>query len=117
MTPAAVRKAILAFPGVEEGPSYGTRGFKVKGKFLARFRDDETVLVLRCGFDERDFRLRADPVTFFVEPHYDGYPAILLRIRRVRPTVLREVLTEAWRRQAPKRLIAAHDLASRASAR
>ncbi|MGB7212672.1 MAG: MmcQ/YjbR family DNA-binding protein [Gemmatimonadales bacterium] len=109
MTPAAVRKAILDLPAVEEGRAYGTRGYKVKGKFLARFRDDETVLVLRCGFDERDFRLRADPVTFFVEPHYDGYPAVLVRIAKVRPAVLREVLIEAWRRQAPKRLVAAFD--------
>lgn len=105
MTPAQVRKALLNLPGVEEGSSYGTRGYKVKGKFLARFRDDETVLVLRCGFDERDFRLRADPATFFVTPHYDGYPAVLIRIAKVRPTVLREVLDEAWRRQAPKRLL------------
>src|SRR5688572_679391 len=73
------RRILLALPGVEEGPCYGTAGFRVRKKFLARLRDDDEVLVVKCGFDERDVRLRADPETFFTTDHYRGYPTVLVR--------------------------------------
>lgn len=49
------RGVLLALPGVEEDPCYGTPGFRVRGKFLARLRDNCETLVVKCGFDERDF--------------------------------------------------------------
>lgn len=106
---AAVRKLALALPGVEEGTAYGTPAVRVRGKFMARLREDNESLAVKCGFDERDFRLRADPGTFFVTDHYKGYPAVLVRLDRVSPEVLREVLEEAWRRGAPKSLVKAYD--------
>jgi hypothetical protein len=42
----------------------------VRGKFLARVRDDGETLVVKCGDDERDFRMQADPATFFTTDHY-----------------------------------------------
>ena len=96
----------LAFPGVEEGLSYGTPGFRVGGKFLARLWEDGEVLVVKCGDTERDLRIQADPDTFFTTDHYRGYPTVLVRLARVTSTDLREVFAEAWRRQAPKRLLA-----------
>jgi hypothetical protein len=104
-----VRRLLLTLPGVEEGPCYGTPGFRIKGRFLARLRDDGEVLVVKCGDDERDFRMQADPETFFVTDHYRGYPTVLVRLRRVSLSDLRELLEHAWRRIAPKRLIAAFD--------
>jgi hypothetical protein len=105
VTVAAVRRIALALPGVEEGLSYGTPGFRVRGKFLARLWEDGDVLVVKCGDTERDFRIQADPETFFVTEHYRGYPTVLVRLARVRPDELRDVLAEAWRRAAPKRLV------------
>jgi hypothetical protein len=64
VTLAVMRRLVLAFPGVEEGLSYGTPGFRVRGKFLARLWEDGETLVVRCGDTERDFRLQADPETF-----------------------------------------------------
>ncbi len=58
-----VRRIALEFPGVEEGVSYGTAAFRVRGKFLSRLREDGETLVVKCGFDERDFRMQADPQT------------------------------------------------------
>ena len=66
MTWAAVCKVGLAFPGVELSTSYGTPALKVRGKFMLRLREDSESLAVKCGFDERDFRLKADPQTFFV---------------------------------------------------
>jgi hypothetical protein len=111
-----VRRLALALPGVEEGTSYGTPGFRVRGKFLARLWEDGETLVVKCGDDERDFRMQVDPETFFITDHYRGYPTVLVRLGRVRPTDLRQVLEEAWRRSAPKRLVAEYDQAGRARA-
>ena len=48
VTLATVRRLALAFPGVEEGLSYGTPGFRVRGKFLARLWEDGQTLVVRA---------------------------------------------------------------------
>jgi hypothetical protein len=100
---------MLRLPGVEEGPCYGTPGFRVRKKFLARLRDDDEVLVVKCGFDERDFRLRVDPDTFFTTDHYRDYPTVLVRLDRVDATDLEDLLEHSWRQLAPKRLVAAYD--------
>jgi hypothetical protein len=107
-----VRRLALALPGVEEGPSYGTPGFRVSGKFLARLWEDGETLVVKCGDEERDFRMQADPETFFITDHYRGYPTVLVRLRSVRLGDLRDVLEEAWRRNAPKRVVAEYDRAA-----
>jgi len=105
----AVRRIALEFPGVEEGLSYGTPAFRVGGRFLARLREDGESLAIKCGFDERDFRLQADPNVFFTTEHYRGYPTVLVRLSAIRPTVLRDVMEQAWRRSAAKRVVAAYD--------
>jgi len=109
VTADTARRILLALPGVEEGPCYGTAGFRVRKKFLARLRDQDTVLVVKCGFDERDFRLRADPDAFFTTDHYRGYPTVLVRLDRVAEDELAALLEHAWRLSAPKRLLAAYD--------
>jgi hypothetical protein len=109
VTLTTVRRLALAFPGVEEGSSYGTPGFRVRGRFLARLWEDGEILVVKCGDNERDFRMKADPETFFITEHYRGYPTVLVRLARVREDDLQAVLEEAWRRQAPRRLVKEYD--------
>jgi hypothetical protein len=105
MTFQQARRLLLSFPGVEEGPCYGTPGFRVRGKFLARLQADGTTLVVKCGDEERDSRMEAEPKTFFSTDHYRGYPTVLVRLERVRAGVLREVVEQAWRLNAPKRIV------------
>ena len=106
VTVRTTRSLLLALPGVEEGPCYGTPGFRVRRKFLARLRDGDQTLVVKCGFDERDFRMQADPDTFFTTDHYRGYPTVLVRLANVQAADLQALLEHAWRQLAPKRLIA-----------
>jgi hypothetical protein len=105
-----LRTLMLALPEVDEGTSYGTPGFRVKGKFLARLWEGGEVLVLRIGMFERDVLINAEPEKYFLTPHYADYPAVLIRLAAVEPEELRELLTDAWRRQAPKRLVAQHEV-------
>lgn len=98
------------FPGVEVGKSWGTPALKVKDKFLCRMRTNPDALVLRViHMGEREALLQGDPETFFITPHYDGYPAVLVRLDKVDPTEFAELLEDAWRTQAPKRLIAQYE--------
>jgi hypothetical protein len=48
--------------------------------------------------------LSADPVKFFTEPHYNGFPAVLVRLEAVSVADLKVLLAEAWRCQAPSDL-------------
>ncbi len=103
---AAARKLALALPGVEEGTSYGTPGFKVRGKFLTHLRVEDNSLVFKVGsIEERDFLLKADPGVFFITDHYRDYPAVLVRLATVRPALLKEMFAQSWRRIAPRRLL------------
>ena len=100
-----VREIAQALPGVEEGTSYGTPAFRVRGKFLARLREDGETLVVKCDYPERDFRMEIDPDAFFISDHYRGYPMLLVRLAAVEEDDLRDVLEMAWRSLAPKRLL------------
>jgi hypothetical protein len=102
-----VREIALALPGVEEGTSWGTPSFKLRTKLLARMREDGETLVLAVEPDVRDALIEGKPECFFVTDHYVGYPLVLVRLAAVRPEELRALLEDAWRKHAPKRLVAA----------
>jgi hypothetical protein len=56
---------------------------------------------------EKDVLLRSDGETFFTEPHYNGFPAVLVRLAAIDVDELEELITNAWRCQAPRALSAA----------
>jgi hypothetical protein len=105
----AVRQIALALPETEEGLSYGTPAFRVRGKLFVRLHESGDTLVVRIDDDERAMRMKADPKAFFITDHYLGYPWVLVRLAAVRRNDLRDLLKEAWRLSAPKKLAAAFD--------
>ena len=104
-----VRLLALALPKVEEGTSYGTPAFKVLGKLFARKHQDGESLVVKIDPGERALWIEADPVTFYLTDHYLNYPWILVRIASVDVDDLRDLLEEAWRLTAPRRLVSDYD--------
>src|SRR5690349_5531401 len=103
------RAIALSLPETTERPSYGTPGFRVKDKLFARIREPGVLLVRVSDEGEKDFLLRADPEKFFTTPHYDGHPSILVRLDAVDRDELGELLADARRARAPKRLADALD--------
>jgi hypothetical protein len=95
-----------SLPEVQPGYSYGTPALKLRNKLIARLREDGETLVLRADVEERDVLIQAAPEKFFLTPHYQAHPWVLVRLSRVDPDELRELLAEAWRLRAPKRLAA-----------
>lgn len=64
------------------------------------------VVALRtANLDDKEILLAADPATFFTEPHYNGYPAVLVRLAAITPSRLQPLVEQAWRCQAPKALV------------
>lgn len=104
-----LRAIALALPGVEETTLYGTPALRVGRKTFLRLREDGASAVLHTDAYERDHLLATDPATFFVTPHYDGYPVVLVRLAAARAEALRPLLLDAWRRAAPKRLLSRLD--------
>lgn len=104
-----VREIARELPGVEEGTSYGTPGFRVKGKFFARMREDGESLVVRCELAERELLLDAAPDVFHITDHYRDWPYVLVRVSKASRSVLEEALENAWRRAAPAKLVAELD--------
>ncbi len=102
-----MRQLALALPGVEEATSYRTTAFKVNGKLLARFHQDGESLVVKVQYAAREVLMGANPKTFYITDHYRCWPWMLVRIASVDPDELRQLLEEAWRNSAPKRLVAA----------
>ena len=96
-------------PGVEEGTSYGTPAFKVRGKLFVRLHQSEDALVVRIDENERAMRMRADPETYYITDHYVDYPWVLVRLSSVSREDLGELLEAAWRLVAPARLVAEYD--------
>ena len=100
-----VRQFALALPGVEEGTAYRTPAFKVRKKLLARLREDGETLAIMIDYGDREFRLQTNPEVFYITDHYAGYPMILVRLAKVDPNDLRDLVRGAWRMVAPKNLL------------
>ena len=92
----AVRKIGLALPGVEESTAYGSPALKVHGKLLACVPKNRSAepgsLVVRVGFDDRAELLAAAPDVYYVTDHYLNDTSVLVRLSRVTPDVLRDLL-------------------------
>ena len=64
------------------------------------------ILGVRVADEGVKFALIADePAVYFTTPHFDGYPAVLVKLAEIAPGDLEELITEAWLTQAPRKLV------------
>src|SRR5205823_7717777 len=92
VTYETVRQIGLTFPHREEGTSYGTPALKVKGKLFARLEEDGDSLVVRKPCEQRAEMMEADPETYYITDRYLEYEYMLVRLSRVHPDALRDLL-------------------------
>jgi hypothetical protein len=117
-TQAAVRRVALSFPETEEAGGRFAFAVRNKGKLKEfvwvwmervvpkkpRVPNPGVIAVRVANLGQKDLLLAADPVKFFTEPHYAGYPAVLVRLDAVNVADLEVLIAEAWRCQAPAAL-------------
>jgi hypothetical protein len=124
-TQTDVRRIALSLPDTQEVKGRFAFDVLVKGKrkgyawvWLERVEPGKPrvpnsgVLAVRvASLAEKDLMIAAEPAKFFTEPHYNGFPAVLVRLSAVSAKELRELLTSAWRCQAPAELKKRHERA------
>jgi hypothetical protein len=100
------RAARLAahLPGVELSTWYGTPALKVCGKGFVRWKAPG-VLVVLCPLELKEALLEADPILYYETPHYQGWPAMLVRLDEIDDSRLTDRLECAWREKAPRKLV------------
>jgi len=95
-----VVKAGLTLPGVEAGTSWGSPALKLHGKMIACIptnKQAETDSFAICiDFEQRDELLASDPKVYYVKPHYEDYPCVLVRLKHVPPDAIKDLLNMAW---------------------
>src|SRR4051794_9891898 len=119
----AVAELALALPGASERTSRGHRQWAVGSKLFVwerpLRRSDLEALgdaapggpILGARVEHlvaKEALLADDPGVFFTTPHFNGYPAVLVRLGEIAHADLEEVVVEAWLCRAPKRLAQAY---------
>jgi hypothetical protein len=109
-----VRRICAALPETSELLSAGVPYFRVERHGFARLRQDPQALVVwTADVSDKESMLRACPEKFFTTPHYEGQPAILVRLDAVDVPELTDLLVSSWRLRAPIHLRELFDQESR----
>lgn len=117
-TQADVRRIALSFPGTEEAKDRFAFSVLNKGKLRGfawvwmeradpkkpRVPNPHVIAVRVANLGQRDAILSSDSRKFFTEPHYAGFPAVLVRLDAVSVSDMKTLIAEAWRCQAPREL-------------
>lgn len=105
-----VRRVALSLPETAEKPYNRLPGFRVRQRLFARVHEQPGVIMVGLAdLGEKESLISAEPAKYFATEHYDGYPAVLVRLAEIDLDELTELVTESWRLAAPKRLRAAFD--------
>jgi hypothetical protein len=116
-TQADVRRIAMALPDVEETVGRFAFSVRVKGKQKGfvwvwmervtpkkpRVPNPGVIAVRVANLGQKDMLLSADSRKFFTEPHYNGFPAVLVRLDAVTVADLEVLVADAWQCQtSPK---------------
>ena len=118
-----VSRIALSLPETSKGTSFGHRSWRVRDKLFVWERPlrradlaalgpsapQGPILGVRVEHEGmKHAMIDNDPEVFFTTPHFDGYPAVLLRLELISAKALHEVIEDAWLACAPKRLASAY---------
>lgn len=96
-----VEKFARTLPGVEVTTSWGQPSLKVGGRMLACMAAHKSAepnsLIVMMDFADRDALIEDDPETYYLKDHYVSYPCVLVRLSRVHPDALRDLVIGAHR--------------------
>jgi hypothetical protein len=98
---ALVRAIGRTLPDVEETTTWGAFALKVRGKLFVCTAINKAAepdsLVVRMDIAQRDALLAEDPETYYIKDHYVDYSCVLVRLSKVHPDALRDLVAGAHR--------------------
>ena len=117
-TQADVRRIALSLPQTEEAAGHFAFSVRNKGKLKGfvwvwmerigpkkpRVPQPDVIAVRVASLAEKDSLLESNPKKFFAEPHYDGFPAVLVHLPAITARELEPLIKDAWKCEAPKGL-------------
>jgi hypothetical protein len=104
-----LRRIAMSLPEAEERETWGSATFRVRGKIFVIMSDDGTGASVKATRDEQSALIAEDPETFTFPAYVGCHGWIGVDVHRIGAEHLRELLTEAWRMTAPKRVVRAFD--------
>lgn len=118
-----VRRIASKLPGALEGDERFGFSVMVKGKakgFLwswaervhpkkARVINDGVIAITVPNLEAKELLIGSSPERFVEDPHYNGYPAVIVKLADWSPEELEDLIVEGWRAKAPKELVREFD--------
>ena len=106
-TAAEVREIALSLPEAVERPFRTQPTFRIRNKIFAALSEDETAMGFKVSKQERAELIAAEPEKFFyIDGHDNNYDWARVRLASVEADEVAELVIDAWRRTAPKKLVA-----------
>jgi hypothetical protein len=109
MTGDEVRRVALSFPEAVEKETWGHPTFRVRDKMFAAMDESGTSMSVKAAREAQAALVGSEPETFFVPSYVGQHGWVGVRLERVDPEEMGELIEDAWRASAPKRVVAAYD--------
>ena len=109
MRPATVRSFALSLPEAEERETWENATFRVRNRIFVMFDEKERHLWIKSTHDEQQALIAMDPDAFFFPSYVGSKGWIGVVVSKADRGEVEDLITEAWRLTAPKRLVAAFD--------
>jgi hypothetical protein len=109
MTGDDVRRVALSFPEAVEKETWGHPTFRVRDKMFAAMDEAGTSMSVKAAREAQAALVGSEPETFFVPSYVGQHGWVGVRLERVDPEEMGELIEDAWRATAPKRVVAAYD--------
>jgi hypothetical protein len=109
ITADELRQVVRSLPEAEERETWGHPTFRVRDRMFAAMSDDGQQASVKATRQEQAALVSAAPETFGIPAYVGRHGWVSIQLATVDPAELRELIVEAWRQTAPKRLVAAYD--------
>ena len=109
ITADELRQVVRSLPEAEERETWGHPTFRVRDRMFAAMSDDGQEATVKATRQEQAALVSAAPETFGIPAYVGRHGWVSIQLATVDPAEVRELIVEAWRQTAPKRLVAAYD--------
>lgn len=112
MRPEALRRIALSLPDAQERETWGDATFRVRDKIFVIMRMDGKRASIKATREEQQALIEENPSAYYLPEYVAQHGWIGVRLPRARTNEVAELVTDAWRMTAPKRLVKSFDESS-----